>query len=170
MKVGEKTNLGRLATIFRILGDLPQYFKFVRWMLTSLKFLPLQSENNVWKCFDIFTKARYPLPKMNKMAAQNNENKNGNQRKSYPKFFFYRSLSLKFCVVCFGIGKYVFLLLIVFLRFFSTSTCSSSKIRPSLPIFKLGNSSLSPFQKFIIVFTERNVLPPTPGKDYWVLH
>ena len=94
MKVGEKTNLGRLATIFRILGDLPQYFKFVRWMLTSLKFLPLQSENNVWKCFDIFTKARYPLPKMNKMAAQNNENKNGNQRKSYPKFFFYRSLSL----------------------------------------------------------------------------
>ena len=78
MKVVEKT----------ILGDLPQYFKFVRWMLTSLKFLPLQSENNVWKCFDIFSKARYPLPKMNKTAAQNNENKNGNQKKSYPKFFF----------------------------------------------------------------------------------
>ena len=90
-------------------------------MLTSLlKFLPLQSENNVWRRFDIFSKARYPLPKMNKIAAQNNETKNGNQKKSYPKFFFIAHLGLKFCVVCFGIGKYVFLLLMVFLRFFST--------------------------------------------------
>ena len=80
---------------------------------------------------------------------------------------FYRSLGLKFCVVCFGIGKYLFLRgrLLSTLRtenrlplsdgfppLFSTSTSSSSKIRPSIPIFKLGNSLLSAFQKFIIVF------------------
>ena len=92
-------------------------------------------------------------PKWTKRLRKIMKTKTVTRKKVILNFFFYRSLSLKFCVVCFGI--------IVFLRFFSTSTCSSSKIRPSLPIFKLGNS---PFQKFIIVFTREMFYLPLLGR------
>ena len=78
MKVGEKTNLGRLATIFQICS----------MDVDILEVSPPTKRKQCFKMLRHFLEARYPLPKMNKMAAQNNENKNGNQKKSYPKFFF----------------------------------------------------------------------------------
>ena len=155
MKVGEKTNLGRLATIFQIFFD-------GYWHPWS--FSPYKAKTMFENASTFSRKPDIRSPKWTKRLRKIMKPKTVTRKKVILNFFFYRSLSLKFCVVCFGIGKYVFLLLIVFLRFFSTSTCSSSKIRPSLPIFKLGNSSLSPFQKFIIVFTREMFYLPLLGR------